>query len=57
MVGWDGHDRTISGVAGKLISTSEFSHKYRVTISTIDEKPIEPFDVSLSLPPNLSLTS
>ncbi len=55
-VGWDGHDRTISGTARELLSVSEFSHKYRVTISYIDEEVLDqPLDISVSMPPNLSL--
>jgi len=57
LVGWDGHETFISGVAGGLISTSEFSHKYRVTVSEIDKKSVSPFDISLILAPNLSLTT
>ncbi len=37
------------------MSTSEFSHKYRVTVSQIDKNTITPFDIALILPPNLSL--
>lgn len=55
MVGWEGHDRTISGVARELLSVNEFSHKYRVTVSKIDDEAITPVDVSVSMPPNLSL--
>ncbi|MCB9806978.1 ComEC/Rec2 family competence protein [Candidatus Peribacteria bacterium] len=54
-VGWDGHDRTISGQAQELLSVTEFSRKYRVSVSHIDDSDIEPFDISLSLAPNLSL--
>lgn len=55
-VGWDGHDRTITGVARELLSVSEFSHKYRVRVSHIDGE-ILPYslDISVSMPPNLSL--
>lgn len=56
MVSWEGASRTISGTARTLLSTSEFSHKYRVTVMEIDKKPVQPFDISLSLAPNLSLT-
>lgn len=55
-VGWDGHDRTITGTARELLSVSEFSHKYRVTVSHIDAEILErPLDISVSMPPNLSL--
>jgi len=55
-VGWDGHDRTITGTARELLSVSEFSHKYRVRVSHIDDKILEhPLDISVSMPPNLSL--
>jgi len=54
-VGWDGHNRTISGVAREQLSVSEFSHKYRVTISVIDDESIPPVDISVSMPPNLSV--
>ncbi|MBP6921320.1 ComEC/Rec2 family competence protein [Candidatus Gracilibacteria bacterium] len=56
LVGWDGPTRSISGIAGDLLSVSEFSHKYRVTVSHIDEEILEkPLDISVSMPPNLSL--
>jgi hypothetical protein len=55
MVGWDGHQRTIRGSAGLLLSASQYSRKYRVTISEIDKKSVEPFDIALLLAPNLSL--
>ncbi len=54
-VGWEGHDRTITGVARELLSVSEFSHKYRVTVSKIDNETLTPIDISVSMPPNLSL--
>lgn len=54
-VGWEGHDRTIAGTARELLSVSEFSHKYRVTVSKIDDEIIPPVDISVSMPPNLSL--
>jgi competence protein ComEC len=55
-VGWEGHDRSITGVARELLSVSEFSHKYRVTVSNIDAEILEhPLDISVSMPPNLSL--
>lgn len=55
-VGWEGHDRTISGIARELLSVSEFSHKYRVSVSRIDTEILEkPIDISVSMPPNLSL--
>lgn len=55
-VGWEGHDRTITGVARDLLSVSEFSHKYRVTVSRIDAEILEhPLDISVSMAPNLSL--
>jgi competence protein ComEC len=54
-VGWEGHDRTITGVARDLLSVSEFSHKYRVTVSKIDNETLAPIDISVSMPPNLSL--
>jgi competence protein ComEC len=55
-VGWDGHDRTITGVARELLIVSEFSHKYRVRVSHIDDKILtKPLDISVSMPPNLSL--
>ncbi len=57
MVAWGAYTQSISGVAHELVSTSEFAHRYRVTVSAIAEKSITPFDVSLILPPNLSLTS
>ena len=55
MVGWDATTHSITGLTRELLSTSEFSDKYRVTLSTLDAKSITPFDISLSLPPNLSL--
>lgn len=55
LVGWEGHDRTISGTARELLSVSEFSHKYRVTVAKIDDEAITPVDISVSMPPNLSL--
>jgi hypothetical protein len=55
MVGWEATTHTITGTTQELLSTSEFSDKYRVTLSTLDSKSIPPFDISLSLPPNLSL--
>lgn len=55
LVWWDGHQRTIQWTAGSFVSTSEFSHKYRVTVSQIDKNTITPFDIALILPPNLSL--
>jgi competence protein ComEC len=54
-VGWEGHDRTITWVARELLSVSEFSHKYRVTVSKIDDETLAPVDISVSMPPNLSL--
>lgn len=55
-VGWDGHDRAITGVARELLSVSEFSHKYRVRVSHIDGQILQkPLDISVSMPPNLSL--
>lgn len=55
-VGWDGHDRTITGAARELLSVSEFSHKYRVRVSHIDDEILtKPLDISVSMPPNLSL--
>ena len=57
MVGWDATSHTIAGTAQELVSVSEFSHKYRVTLSQLDNRDIEPFDTILSLPPNLSLRS
>ncbi len=53
MVGWDGHQRTIVGTADRLLSASQYSRTYRVTISEIDKKSVEPFDVALILAPNL----
>jgi len=55
MVAWGAYTQSISGVAGSLVSTSEFAHRYRVTVSEIADKPVVSFDVSLILPPNLSL--
>jgi competence protein ComEC len=55
MVGWEATTHTITGTTQELLSTSEFAHKYRVTLSKIDTQTIDSFDVSLSLPPNLSL--
>jgi hypothetical protein len=55
LVGWGGHNRTLTGTVGELLSVSEFSHKYRVTVDGVDKKPVEKFDISLSLAPNLSL--
>lgn len=55
-VAWWAFTQSVSGVAGDLISTSEFTHRYRVTVSEIAEKPVTPFDVALILPPNLALT-
>ncbi len=57
MVSWDGYTHTISGTAQSLLGTTEFSHRYRVTVLEIDKKPVKPFDISLSLAPNLSLIS
>lgn len=56
LVSWDGHQRTVRGIAGALVSASEFSHTYRVTVLEVDKKTVEPFDIALILPPNLSLT-
>lgn len=53
MVGWDGHQRTIAGTADRLLSASQYSRTYRVTILEIDKKSVEPFDVALILAPNL----
>lgn len=39
------------------MSTSEFTHRYRVTVTEIDDVRVTPFDVALILPPNLSLVS
>lgn len=55
LVWWDGHQRTIQWTTGGLLSTSEFSHRYRFTVLEIDEKSTSPFLISLILPPNLSL--
>ncbi len=55
MVGWDVQTHNIRGEVLWLLNTSEFAHKYRVSISSIDEKNIESFDAALSIPPNLSL--
>lgn len=54
-VGWEGHDRTIAGTARELLSVSEFSHKYRVTVTEIDREVVSPVDISVSMPPNLSV--
>lgn len=56
MVAWGAYTQSISGEVHELVSTSEFAHKYRVTVSDIAEKAVTPFDVSLILPPNLSFT-
>jgi predicted membrane metal-binding protein len=56
MVAWGAYTQSISGVAQEMMSTSEFAHRYRVIVSEIAEKSVIPFDVSLILPPNLSLT-
>lgn len=40
----------------ELLSVSEFSHKYRVRVSHIDDEILtKPLDISVSMPPNLSL--
>jgi hypothetical protein len=38
MVAWGAYTQSISGVAHELVSTSEFAHRYRVTVSEIAEK-------------------
>jgi hypothetical protein len=55
MVGWEAFTHTIEATAGELLSVSEFSHSYRVRVLEIDKKEITPIDVSLILPPNLSV--
>ena len=45
-------------MVGELISVSEFSHRYRMTVVSLDGIQVHKnFDVALSLPPNLSLVS
>ena len=56
-VGWEGHERTITGTARELLSVSEFSHKYRVSVTEIDREIVSPVDISVSMPPNLSVTA
>lgn len=34
-VAWGAFTQSVSGIAGDLISTSEFTHRYRVTVSMI----------------------
>lgn len=46
----------VMGTIGELISVSEFSHRYRMMVVSIDDVQVQKnFDVALSLPPNLSL--
>lgn len=54
MVGWHVPNHTLKGVAGNLISVSEFAHRYRMSIAMLDGEE-KSFDIVLSLPPNLSL--
>lgn len=54
-VAWGAFTQSASGVAWWLVSTSEFTYRYRVTVTEIDDVMVTPFDVALILPPNLSL--
>ncbi len=55
-VWWESHEHTLSGAVGELLSVSEFSHRYRVTVTSLDGSGwFTNFDIALSLPPNLSL--
>lgn len=57
LVGWDGFTRTIHGQVWELLRTGDFTHSYRVTVKRVDDKEVPQFDVSLLLPPNLTLVS
>ena len=55
-VGWDNHTHTLSWTVGELLSVSEFSHRFRVIVTSIDAKKDQKYqDIALSIPPNLSL--
>lgn len=55
-VGWDNHTHTLSWTVGELLSVSEFSHRFRVIVTSIDAKKDPKYhDIALSIPPNLSL--
>jgi ComEC/Rec2-related protein len=55
LVGWEGFTKTIRGQVWDLLRTGDFSHTYRVTVESIDDKEVPRFDVSFVLPPNLTL--
>lgn len=58
MVAWWNHQKVAIGTVGELISVSEFSHRYRMTVVSLDGIQVHKnFDIALSLPPNISLVS
>lgn len=45
----------ISGEAQTLLNVSEFSHRYRVSLTALDDTPQTPLSVVMTVPPNLSM--
>jgi len=54
-VGWSGFTHRIEWRAGELLSTSEYSRRYRVFLTTLDGVPFSE-EIVLALPTNLSVT-